>query len=182
MSIEIRTATLDDCAAIGQLIGESARTLGKPDYTDKEIEAALKGPWGLDTQLVKDGTYHLLFADGDLAGCGGWSFRRTLFGSDSEKSRDNTRLDPATDAARIRAFFVRPRYARQGFGSMLIRHCEKAAIAAGFDKLCLGATLPGQRLYQAHGFVAGNSEDYDLGQGMTVQIIPMTKSLSRLGV
>ena len=177
MSIEIRNATLDDCAAISLLISESARTLGKPDYSDSEIEAALRGPWGLDTQLVKDATYYLVFVEGELAACGGWSFRKTLFGSDAERSRDDTRLDPTTEPARIRAFFVRPRFERQGLGSLLLKHCEEAARKAGFNRLSLGATLPGQRLYSANGFVAGSPFDYVLGEGMTVQVIPMTKDL-----
>ncbi len=148
-----------------------------PDYTDDEIEAALKGPWGLDTQLVKDSTYFLVNVDGELAACGGWSFRATLFGSDAEASRDAAHLDPAKDAARIRAFFVRPGFARQGIGTLLMQHCEAAAIAAGFRSLSLGSTLPGQRLYAVHGFVAGDPIDYDLGDGLSMLVIPMTKQL-----
>ncbi len=177
MAIEIRAATMDDCPAITRIIAESARVLGKPDYTDDEIEAALKGPWGLDTQLVKDSTYFLVNVDGELAACGGWSFRATLFGSDAEASRDATHLDPAKDAARIRAFFVRPGFARQGIGTLLMQHCEAAAIAAGFRSLSLGSTLPGQRLYAVHGFVAGDPIDYDLGDGLSMLVIPMTKQL-----
>ncbi|MEE8426213.1 MAG: GNAT family N-acetyltransferase [Woeseiaceae bacterium] len=177
MAVEIRVATMDDCQAIERIIAESARVLGKPDYSDDEIEAALKGPWGLDTQLVKDSTYFLVYVDGELAACGGWSFRATLFGSDAEASRDAARLDPGKDAARIRAFFVRPGFARQGIGTSLLQHCEAAAKAAGFRSLSLGSTLPGQRLYAVRGFVAGDPIDYDLGDGLSMLVIPMTKQL-----
>ena len=178
MAITIEVATVDDCAAIEQLIGESARGLGTPDYTDDEIEAALKGVLGLDTQLVRDSSYFLVYVDGVLAGCGGWSFRATLFGSDDEGSRDAALLDPARDAARIRAFFVRPRFARRGIGSMIMERCEREARNAGFRSLTLGATLPGERLYLRYGFTPADAFDYDLGNGLSMKIIPMSKSLS----
>jgi len=177
MAIEIRLATMKDCPTITQIIAESARGLGKPDYTDDVIEAALKGIWGLDTQLVKDGTYFLVYANDELAACGGWSFRSTLFGSDNDGARNAARLNPATDAARIRAFFVLPEFARQGIGSALLAHCEKEARQAGFRTLSLGSTLPGQRLYAAHGFIAGAPIDHDRGDGILMQVIPMTKRL-----
>lgn len=166
-----------DCPAITRLVAESARGLGKPDYTDEVIEAALKGIWGLDTQLVKDGTYFLVYVDNEFAACGGWSFRTTLFGSDNDASRDAARLDPATDPARIRAFFVLPEYARRGIGSALIKRCEKEARKAGFRSLALGSTLPGLPLYAAHGFIAGEPVDHDRGDGVFMQVIPMTKQL-----
>ena len=177
MAVEIRTATMADRPAITELIAESAHGLGKPDYDEDEIEAALQGIWGLDTQLVKDQTYFLAYADNELAACGGWSFRKTLFGSDAEGSRDAAPLDPARDSARIRAFFVRPKFARQGIGSLIMVRCEEEARQAGFQALSLGATVSGQRLYAAHGFVAGEAIDYDLGDGRSMQIVPMTKQL-----
>jgi GNAT superfamily N-acetyltransferase len=177
MSTEIRLATMADCAAITRLVAESARGLGKPDYSDEVIEAALKGIWGLDTQLVQDGTYFLVYVDNELAACGGWSFRTTLFGSDNDASRNATSLDPATDPARIRAFFVLPKYARQGIGSALLTRCEEEARKAGFRSLSLGSTLPGQRLYTAHGFIAGRPVDHDRGDGVLMQVISMTKQL-----
>lgn len=177
MAIEIRVATMADCPTISQLIAESARGLGKPDYSDDVIEAALQGIWGLDTQLVRDGTYFLVYANNQLAACGGWSFRSTVFGSDKDKSRDSARLNPVIDPARIRAFFVRPKFARQGIGSALLARCEKEARQAGFRSLSLGSTLPGQRLYAAHGFIAGTPIDHDRGDGILMQVIPMTKRL-----
>lgn len=176
-TIDIRVAVIEDCEEIERLITDSARVLGRAYYTDAEIEAALRSSWGLDTQLVRDGTYFLAFCGGVLAGCGGWSFRRTLFGSDAGSSRDDTILDPQTDAARIRAFFVSPRFARLGIGSMLLGRCEQEARAAGFRALCLTATHPGQHLYAARGFMAGQPFVEDLGRGIKVPVIPMKKIL-----
>ena len=163
--------------AAGFDIAESARGLGSEDYSEAEIEAALQSALGLDTQLVKDKTYFLVFAEDELAACGGWSFRKTLFGSDAEGSLDAARLDPAVDAARIRTFFVHPRFARQGIGSMLMKRYEQQAREAGFRALALGSTLPGLHLYKAHGFVAEDPIDYNLGNGMSMLVIPMTKQL-----
>lgn len=174
----ITTATLDDCDAIAELIAASARGLGRDDYPPEEIEAALGGVWGLDTQLVKDQTYFLVHVGDRLAACGGWSFRRTLFGSDGEAARDPEELDPASDPARIRAFFVHPDFARQGIGSLLLDTCEQAAREAGFRALSLGATLPGQRLYAVRGFVAQETIQHDLGNGKTTPVIPMIKQLT----
>src|SRR5947207_8766919 len=108
MTVTIRRATMADALDISKLIAESARELGRPDYSDDVIEAALKSAWGLDTQLIADGTYFLAHVDGELAACGGWSFRSTLFGSDSLSSRNDERLWPGKDPARVRAFFVKP--------------------------------------------------------------------------
>lgn len=177
MSIEIRTATMADCAEISRLVSESARRLGRADYSDEVIEAALQGIWGLDTQLVKDRTYFLAYVAGELAACGGWSFRKTLFGSDRGASRDAAPLDPTTDAARIRAFFVLPQFARRGIGSALLDRCEQEAKKAGFRSLALGSTLPGQRLYAARGFIAGPPVLHDRGDGVLMEVIPMTKTL-----
>lgn len=178
MTPYLRLATIEDCAAIEHLIGESARGLGREYYTEAEIEAALHGPWGLDTQLIEDGTYFVASIDRTFAECGGWSFRKTLFGSDAEISRDSSRLDPETDAARIRAFFVHPRFARCGLGSLILNRCEREASSAGFSRATLGATLLGRRFYAARGYVSGSPSDYDLGAGMAIEIFPMTKRLA----
>ena len=178
MTVTIRRATMADALDISKLIAESARELGRSDYSDDVIEAALKSAWGLDTQLIADGTYFLAHVDGELAACGGWSFRRTLFGSDGLSSRDDRRLSPGQDPARIRAFFVRPQFARQGLGARLLALCEQEAKSAGFLTLSLGATAPGRRLYRAFGFVEGEPINFDLGGGMTIQIIPMSKTIA----
>lgn len=166
-----------DCGAIDALIAESARVLGRSSYPEAVIEAALKGVWGLDTQLVRDGTYYLVYCGSQLAACGGWSYRATLFGSDAEGSRDAKRLDPTTEAARIRAFFVRPKFARLGIGSRLLAQCEQDARSAGFASLTLGATASGRKLYATHGFVPGEANPYDLGNGLVIEIVTMTKDL-----
>lgn len=177
MTITIRRATVADAADISALIAESARALGRSDYPAEIIEAALRSAWGLDTQLIADGTYFLVHVGDELAACGGWSFRSTLFGSDSRAARDATRLRPGVDPARIRAFFVRPTFARQGLGTRLLAHCEQEARAAGFLSVSLGATEPGRRLYRAFGYVEADAIDFDLGGGLTIPIIPMSKRL-----
>jgi GNAT superfamily N-acetyltransferase len=178
VTVTIRQATVADTSDISALIAESARGLGRADYSDDVIEAALKSVWGLDTQLVADGTYFLAYVDGELAACGGWSFRRTLFGSDHLSSRDDGRLSPGQDAARIRAFFVRPAFARQGLAARVLARCEQEARDAGFLRLTLGATAPGRRLYRALGFVEGEPIDVALGAGLTIQVIPMSKAIA----
>lgn len=176
--IDLRPAQDADCALIRATIAESARHLGRADYSPEQIEAALGGVWGLDTQLVADGTYFIASIGGEVAGCGGWSFRATLFGSDAEGGRNARRLDPASEPARIRAFFVRPAFARRGVASALLERCEHAARAAGFMRLALGATAPGLRFYRARGFVAGDPFEYDLGNGLSKTIVPMEKPLA----
>ena len=118
-----------------------------------------------------------MHVDSELAACGGWSFRSTLFGSDSLLSRDATQLCPERDAARIRAFFVKPEFARRGLGSRLLAHCEEEAKEAGFRAVSLGATEPGRRLYSAFGYIEGEPMAVDLGSGLTMRIVPMSKTL-----
>ena len=149
----IREARQEDAAALRRLIEESARGLQANDYSAAQIEGALGHALGLDTQLIEDGTYFVAEARGlgsdsktsELAGCGGWSKRKTLFGSDHGPHREAGLLDPATDAAKIRAIFVHPAWARRGLGSLILRHCEQAARAAGFMELEMGSTLTGCR-------------------------------------
>ena len=177
MSVAMRQATMDDAAEISALIDESVHGLCAADYSVRVIEAALKSAWGLDTQLLRDGTYYLLTLDGMVATCGGWSFRSTLFGSDAITTRDSSVLVPGRDAAHIRAFFVKPAFARRGLGSLLLTRCEMAAWHAGFRSLSLGATEPGRRLYRKHGYREGRPLNYDLGQGQMMEVVPMFKSL-----
>lgn len=178
MSTRIRKATLDDGPRIVELIARSARTLGATDYSPAQIEGALRGAFGLDTQLIEDGTYFAAVDGEALVGCGGWSYRRTLFGSNARRDRDARPLDPASDAAKIRAFFVDPAYARQGIGKAILERCEKEARAAGFRRAEMMATLPGARLYAACGYVAGEGVDYPVGDGVTIPFLPMTKVLA----
>jgi GNAT superfamily N-acetyltransferase len=178
-SLNLRTATLVDCAAIEALIARSIRHLGAGDYSSEQIEAALKGAFGLDTQLIKDGTYFVVEIDGRMVGCGGWSRRRTLFGNDAYAARDAAELDPKSDAAKVRAFFVDPDFARQGIGRTILEHCEAAAVRAGFACCELMATLPGVRLYTKCGYSANGSIQHRLTPALTIEFVPMRKEIKK---
>lgn len=175
MNFQLRLATLDDKPQLEALIARSARLLSQGDYTAEQIEGALRGAFGVDTQLIDDGTYFVAESAGRLVGCGGWSRRRTLFGGDARQERDATPLDPSIDAAKIRAFFIDPDCARQGIGRAILTRCEAAARAQGFTRFELMGTLPGVRLYQAHGYIPGALVEYPVGPGLNIQFIPMTK-------
>lgn len=178
MAYRIRPATLADKPALEVLIARSARELSAGDYTPEQIEGALRGAFGVDTQLIHDGTYFVAESGGRLVGCGGWSRRRTLFGGDARRERDAGELDPSTDAAKIRAFFIDPDHARQGIGQALLNKCEAAAQARGFTRFELMATLPGVRLYAARGYVPGERILYPLGTGnLSIEFVPMSKSV-----
>ncbi len=178
MSWHLRQATAADSAEIQELIARSIRTLGLQDYSPQQIEGALQGAFGLDTQLIADGTYFVVESAGRLIGCGGWSYRRTLFGGDARADRDAGTLDPSSDAAKIRAFFVDPDAARQGIGSALLEHCEAEARRHGFRRAEMMATLPGVRLYQARGYVPGERVHYPVGPGVSIEFLPMSKNLT----
>jgi len=173
--VRIRQATLADVPAIRPLIATSARILGAGDYTGEQIEAALLGVWGVDTEIIRDGTYFVGEVDNELVLCGGWSRRATLFGGDAYDQRESRLLDPRTEAARIRAFFVHPNWARRGLGSRLLSLCESEAQAAGFVVAELVATLPGQRLYARRGYVATGRRSDALPGGLDIESVPMRK-------
>ncbi len=176
MSYRLRPATPADLPALRELIARSIRALGSADYTPEQIEAALLGAFGLDTTLVADGTYYVaVTADGGIVACGGWSRRRTLFGGDARSGRDDARLDPATDAAKIRAFFVDPAHARRGLGRAVLARCEAEARGAGFTAFELMATLPGTRLYAQCGYVPGAPIRHPLPNGLDITFVPMAK-------
>jgi GNAT superfamily N-acetyltransferase len=180
MNIHLRTATLEDREAIEQLIAISARELSRADYMPAQIEAAIASVFGVDTELIHDGTYFVVEHGGELIGCGGWSKRKTLFGGDRFAGRESGLLDPAHEAAKIRAFFVHPAWARRGIGRMLLQSCEAAAQANGFQSLELMATLPGVRLYQAMGYIGDERISYQLDQ-ITIDFVPMRKNLHTAG-
>jgi GNAT superfamily N-acetyltransferase len=173
----IRPATRTDIPRLRDLIALSARELGKHDYRPEQIEGALRGAFGVDTQLIDDGTFFVVELDDRIIGCGGWSHRRTLFGGDSRKERDSGELDPKVDAAKIRAFFVHPDHARRGIGRALLERCETEARARGFARLELMGTLGGVRLYEALGYQPGAMIDYCVAPGVTIQFVPMHKLL-----
>jgi GNAT superfamily N-acetyltransferase len=176
-SVTIRPVRLDERDALEALIARSARALSRGDYDDTQLDRAIGTVFGVDTELVRDGTYLAAEVDGTMAGCGGWSKRRTLFGADALAGRESGLLDPAVDAAKIRAFFVAPEWARRGVGRAILEACEAAAKDAGFQALELMATLPGERMYRALGFVGSDPMDYDMGQGLMIRFVPMRKTL-----
>ena len=174
----LRQATAADVAPLQALIAESVRGLSAGFYTPAQAEGGLRHVFGVDTQLVADGTYYVIEADGALAAAGGWSARRTLFGGDQMKAAEDPRLDPATEPARIRAFFVHPAHARRGLGRRLFAACEAAARAAGFRSFELMATLPGVPLYAALGFVAHERVDVPLDDGAVLPCVRMTRPIA----
>ncbi len=176
MDYRLRKATLEDQPTLRELIARSIRELGSGDYSREQIDAALRGAFGVDSALIKDGTYFVVVTDtDDIVACGGWSKRRTLFGSDAREGRDESNLDPTTDAAKIRAFFVDPAHARRGLGRALLERSETEAMNAGFSVFELMATLPGVRLYEKFGYQAGESVTHPLPGGLTIRFVPMTK-------
>ena len=154
------------------------RALSAGYYTPEQIESALVHVFGVDTQLIADGTYFVAELDGQLAGCGGWSKRKTLFGGDQAKAGEDNLLDPETESARIRAFFVHPDFARRGIGKQLMEACERAAAEAGFHQLELAATLPGEPLYLAVGYQVIERWMHRLADGVELPLVRMGKSLT----
>jgi GNAT superfamily N-acetyltransferase len=187
MSIRIRVATSGEVPLLRELIEASVRQLQAHDYTEKQREAALRTVFGVDSQLIADGTY--LVADASaiantvagahakpaIAGCGGWSKRKTLFGGDQWSAREDSLLDPARDAAKIRAFFIHPAWARQGVGTLILDACENAARAAGFTRFEMGATLTGVKLFGAKGYAPVKRMDVPLDNGEVLPIVQMEK-------
>jgi GNAT superfamily N-acetyltransferase len=240
MTIRIRLAEAGDVPVLRLLIEASVRGLQVGDYSPAQLEGALRTVYGVDTQLISDGTYFAAEAADDsgaesssrlremelpnrrlapaakaasedeqfiaavnrcatqnrrqlrlsprsvaplslqpagplLVGCGGWSKRKTLFGGDQFAGREDSLLDPARDAAKIRAFFVHPAWARRGVGGIILAACEAAALAAGFRRLEMGATLTGVPFYRAKGYVELEAVEAPLGDGLTLPIVRMGK-------
>lgn len=174
-AVHIRVATAEDLPAIRTLIPLSVRGLSGGYYTPEQIESAIRYVFGPDTQLIADGTYLVAERGGAMAGCGGWSMRRTLYGGDQAKEVEDPLLDPATEPARIRAFFVHPEHARRGVGSRIMDACVDAARAAGFCSLELASTLPGEPLYRAFGFETVEQINSTLPDGVKVRFIRMAR-------
>ena len=205
----LRAATPRDVPQLRELIPRSVRALSEGIYSPAQIEAAIERIFGVDTQLIEDGTYFVAEAAGRIVGAGGWSRRRKLFGGDrwSEQERSGSPsrrgkrrgslqpggglfggdqhkggapdelLDPSSDAARIRAFYVDPAWARRGIGRAILSLCERAALAAGFSRLELLATLPGVPLYSALGYAEVCAVAEPLGEGLTLPAIVMAKTI-----
>jgi GNAT superfamily N-acetyltransferase len=200
VEIRIRNAATADIPVLRRLIEASVRELQVEDYTPAQMEGALESVFGVDSQLIADGTYLVAearvaearvvdalseaekTAEGKnpgsgwvIAGCGGWSKRKTLYGSDHWTGREDTLLDPKRDAAKIRAFFIHPAWARRGVGSKILAACEVAARAAGFTSYEMGATLTGARLFGAKGYVALEKIEVPLKNGLSLPVIHMAK-------
>ncbi|MGC1422169.1 MAG: GNAT family N-acetyltransferase [Terracidiphilus sp.] len=196
-AFELRLATEEDVPALHGLIEASVRGLcaGSPTtgpgrwgaeafaYTEAQIEGALGIVLGLDTQLIRDQTYFIAEvldqnakAATRLAGCGGWSKRKTLFGADHGPGRKLELLDPAVDAAKVRAIFVHPEFARQGLGSLILATVEDAARARGFTRFEMGSTLTGVPLYRLKGYVETARIAVPLKNGETLPVVKMVKS------
>jgi GNAT superfamily N-acetyltransferase len=177
MSVVLRKAAQADIPVLEALIARSARGLSRDDYRPEQVEGALRGAFGVDTQLLSDETYFIAEDNGTPVGCGGWSFRATLFGGDARAGRDASRLDPLTQPAKVRAFFVDPGWARRGIGSLLLERCEHEARAHGFSEVELMATLPGLKLYRARGYIGTEQIRFDVGGGVSIEFVPMRKRL-----
>lgn len=185
MGARIRLATESDRAALSALIPASARGLSKGFYSDSQTESAILHVFGTDSRLIADGTYFAAEAEEEgrlrlrlrIVGCGGWSRRRTLYGGDQMKDAEDPLLDPATEPARIRAFFVHPDFARRGIGSQILRACMDAARAAGFRRVTLASTLPGVPFYRAFGFLEHERIEVPLPDGLTLPVIRMERDV-----
>ncbi|MEO8881053.1 MAG: GNAT family N-acetyltransferase [Gemmatimonadaceae bacterium] len=173
----IRVATIADVPALQPLIDTSVRELGRAYYSPAQIEASITAVFGIDSQLIADGTYYLIDSPSGPVAIGGWSYRRTLYGGDQMKSADDPRLDPRTEPARIRAFFVHPSQARRGLAKRLYRECAIAARVAGFRRFELMATLPGEPLYAALGFSEVERISIPVAAGVELPLIRMSRGI-----
>jgi len=207
MNMHIRVATPQDVPVLQDLIDASVRGLQTGDYTAAQIDGALRTVFGVDSQLIVDGTYLVAEASqGEdsgsangvigasdhgsagfaltqpgvavlprIAGCGGWSKRKTLFGGDRWTGREDSLLDPEHDAAKIRAFFIHPAWARRGVGTLILDACERGARAAGFRRYEMGATLTGAKLFGVKGYVEVRRIGVPLDNGESLPVIHMEK-------
>ncbi len=186
-NIRIRRAVAADIPILRELIDASVRGLQAQDYTPTQLESALKTVYGVDSQLIADGTYFVAESEAAevelqtakhgsiIVGCGGWSKRKTLYGGDRWTRREDDLLDPLRDAAKIRAFFIHPAWARRGIGSRILETCEAAATAAGFTRFEMGATLTGVPMYRARGYVELEHLEVPLANGESLPIVRMAK-------
>lgn len=170
-----RLALEADIPALEALIPLSVRALQSQHYSAAQMEAALGPVFGVDRQLINDGTYFVVEAGGQIVGCGGWSRRKAVFGGDRGRAGEDASLDPAYDPARIRAFFVHPDWARRGIGRAILQACEKALTAAGFREAVMVATLTGEPLYAALGYVVEERYEVPLLGGLTLPVVRMRK-------
>jgi GNAT superfamily N-acetyltransferase len=181
-NFHIRPAIEADLPILHALIEASVRQLQAEDYSPSQRESALATVFGVDTQLIADGTYLVVEywpsesqASRAIVACGGWSKRKTLYGADQWTDRQDDLLDPHQDAAKIRAFFIHPDWARRGIGTLLLGACESAAKSAGFSRFEMGATLTGAKLFRARGYAPVRNLEVPLRNGESLPIIQMEK-------
>src|SRR6187402_360116 len=178
MDFIFRKAKISDIDDLERLITKSARSINSAYYSKIEIDAALGNAWTVDRQLIVDKTYWVVEnLEGVFIGCGGWSKRKLLFGKNDVLNSLDNELIPGTDPATLRAFFVPPDFTRMGIGKRLLEKCETEARSSGFDSLELVATLSGEKLYSANGYIPLRSYEVDLGNGITNKVVSMYKSL-----
>ena len=175
----LRVATTEDVAGIRGLIDASVRGLQAADYSAAQIDGALATVFTVDSRLIADGTYFVAFDEGgELAGCGGWSFRKTLYGGDHQvETIEPERLDAGVDAAKIRAIFVHPKFARMGVGSLILKVAEGAAMEQGFLRFEMGSTLTGVALYALKGYREVSRVSVPVGGGEEIEVVRMVKAL-----
>ena len=179
MEFTSRLAVTADVPALTALMDAAIGELQRGFLDDDQI-ASSRAIMGIDTQLIDDGTYFIVEADGEIAGCGGWSRRATLYGGNQTPGRDSNLLDPLVDPARVRAMYTHPLYARRGVGRLILSLCEAAAAAEGFTRLELMSTLSGEALYTAYGF-RPLERLVDATGGAPVPLIRMEKAIVRVG-
>jgi GNAT superfamily N-acetyltransferase len=178
MDWALRLARADDIPQLEVLIEHSVRELMAPYYSNAQMDGAIGTVFGVDRQLIRDETYFVVEKQGALIAAGGWSKRASLFGSDAARTREDALLDPRQDAARVRAFFVQPEFARRGLARVILAACENAIRAAGFYRIELGATLPGVPFYRAFDYQEGERLEVSLVNGLSLPIVRMTKNLA----
>lgn len=176
MALTHRLARAEDIAALEPVMAAAIAELQVGFLSEAQI-AASRAIMGLDRQLIADGTYFVIEEDGRIAGCGGWSRRATLYGGDHTPGRDAALLDPARDAARVRAMYTHPDFARRGVGRLILELCEAAARAEGFQRLELMATLSGRALYARCGY-ADIEAVQDARGGVAVPLVRMGKAIA----
>jgi len=177
MKWPLRLACESDVPALDALIPLSVRGLQAPYYSPAQIDAALGPVFGVDRQLIRDGTYFVVERDGTIVGCGGWSRRRALYGGDSHRAEESSFLDPQRDAARVRAFFVHPAWARCGIGRSIMVACERGIAQAGFRTVDIVATLAGEPLYAAFGYGVVERYEIALAGDLSLPVVRMTKRM-----
>jgi GNAT superfamily N-acetyltransferase len=176
-NFSLRTARDDDVPALESLVELSVRQSLSRCYSPAQLQAALGPVFGVDRQLIRDGTYFVVECQGQMVGCGGWSRRRAVYGGDRERTGEDAPLDPKHDAARVRAFFVHPHWERRGIGRMLLDASEAAIRAAGFTRIELVATLAGEGLYAKSGYAVSERYDAPMPGGLDIAVVRMRKAL-----